>query len=141
MYTKVELIAYLEQEKVKVNTEFPKYEKTTAELFERVYAFFDVDFEELPDNRVYRCFLGSFREILCFAFETDVSKAYLRCLFKSLNNEIVVGYLGSCAKSRAKDIRFVMDRFLGLFIATWQGYNDDKRRVQEDIIRFIDYRM
>lgn len=127
MNTRAELIAYLEREKIKVNTEFPQYEETTAELFQRVYAIFDVDFEELTDNRVYRCFLGAFKEMICFAFETDVSKAYLRYFFKSLNNEIVVGYLGNCAKSRAKDIRFVMDRFLNFFVATWQGYDNDKK--------------
>lgn len=138
MNTKVELMAYLEQEKAKVNTKFPKYEKTTAELFEQVYAFFDIDFDELTDNRVYRCFLGSFKEIICFAFETDASKAYLHCFFQSLNNEIVVGYLGSYAKSRAQDIRSVMNRFLHFFVTSWQGYNDDKEKVLGRILYLID---
>ena len=141
MNPKVELTAYLKQENIKVNTEFPQYEETTAELFEQVYAFFDVDFEELTDNRVYRCFLSSFKEIICFAFEKDVPKSYLRCFFKSLNNELVVGYLGSYAKSRAKDIKNIMDRFLHFFITTWQGYGDDKKRVLENIVQLIDYWM
>jgi hypothetical protein len=141
MNPKVELTAYLERERIKVNTTFPKYEKITAELFEQVYAFIDVDFEEFTDNRVYRCFLSSFKEIICFAFEKDVPKSYLRCFFKSLNNETVVGYLGSYAKSRARDIKNVMDRFLDFFIVSWQGYDNDKKRVLEDIIQSIDYWM
>lgn len=141
MHTKAELIAHLEQEKLRVNAEFPNYVEITAELFRQIYSFFDVDFPELTDNRIYRYFLGSFKEMICFAFESDVSKAYLRCVFKGLNNEIVVGYLGNYAKSRAKDIQLTMDRFLGFFIATWQGYNDDKKRVLDEIIRFIEYQM
>ena len=141
MTTKVELTTYLEREQAIVNAEFPKYQETTVELFDRVYTFFDIDFDELTDNRVYRCFLNSFKEIICFAFDADVSKVYLRCLFKGLNNEIIVGYLGSYAKSRARDIQFAMDRFLGFFIATWQGCNDDKERVLAHIVDFIDSRM
>lgn len=141
MNPKAELTAYLEREKIKVNTEFPQYEEITAELFEQVYAFFDVDFEELTDNRVYRCFLSSFKEIISFAFEKDVPKSYLRWFFRSLNNELVVGYLGSYAKSRAKDIRNVMERFLYFFIVSWQGFDNDKRRVLEDIVQSIDYWM
>lgn len=138
MNAKAAVMEYLERDKTKVNTEFPKYEQTTAELFKQVYAFFDIDFGELTDNRAYRCFLGSFKEIICFAFEKDVSKAYLRCFFQSLNNEIVVGYLGSYAKSRATDIQLIMDRFLNFFVASWQGYDDDKEKVLERILYLID---
>ncbi len=138
MNTEVELMAYLEQMKENINAEFPKHEATTAELFDKVYAFFDIDFEELTDNRVYRCFLSFFKELICFAFDKGVSKAYLRCLFKSLNNEIIVRYLGSYAKSRTKDIKFAMDRFLNFFITTWQDCNNDKNRVLEHIVDFID---
>lgn len=81
MNTKSVLKAYLECEKNKLNSEFPKYEEITTDLFQKVYEFLNVDFEDLSDNRVYRCFLDSFKEIICFAFDKDVSKAYLRNFF------------------------------------------------------------
>ena len=70
--------------------------------------------------------------------EEDVSKAYLRCLFKSLNREDFVAYLTKHSKSRAKDIRFIMERFLHFFISSWQGYGDDKKQVLKEIVSFID---
>ena len=129
-----EITAYLEQEKNELNVKFPKNEKTTILLFKKLYEFMETDFAELSDNRVYRLFLISFKEIICFAFEEDVSKSYLRHFFQSLNNEVIIGYLVKFAKKKEKDIRFIMKRFLNLFTATWQGYNDDKNMVLEEII-------
>ena len=136
-----ELITYLKQEKNKLNFEFPKNEKTTAFLFEKLYEFLENDFEEMSDNRVYRCFLTSFKEIICFAFEEDVSKAYLRCFFKCLNREDFVAYLAKYSKSRAQDIHFIMERFLHFFISSWQGYGDDNKQVLKEIVFLIDCRM
>jgi hypothetical protein len=133
-----ELITYLKQEKNELNFEFPQNENTTASIFEMLYEFLNNDFEKISDNRVYRCFLTSFKEMICFAFEEDVSKAYLRCLFKSLNREDFVAYLTKHSKSRAKDIRFIMERFLHFFISSWQGYGDDKKQVLKEIVSFID---
>lgn len=138
---KNELLAYLEQEKANVNTKFPQYEATTLELFQQLHAFFVIDYTGLTDNRVYRCFLSFFKEIICYVFGAGVTKPYLRFIFKCLNNENVIKHLGSYAKSREADIRFDMHKFLDYFVMTWQGYNDDKQRVMEEIIRFIDNRM
>ena len=60
MGKKSELITYLEQEKNKLNFEFPKNEKTTAFLFEKLYEFLGNDFKEMSDNSVFRCFLVLF---------------------------------------------------------------------------------
>ena len=136
-----ELNKYLECEINKLNCEFPKYEEVTADLFQKVYEFLNVDFESLSDNRVYRYFLVSFKEIICYAFDRDVSKAYLRFFFKIMNKEIIVGYIANKAKSRAKDIKNIMDRFLHFFKTSWQGYYDDKDRVLGEIICLIDYWM
>ncbi|MBR2860886.1 MAG: hypothetical protein IKB86_03520 [Clostridia bacterium] len=133
-----ELIEYLKQEKDKINFEFPKNEKITDSLFEKLYDFLENDFEGMSDNRVYRCFLTSFKEMICFAFRENVSKAYLRCFFKSLNREDFVSYLAKHAKSREKDIRFIMKRFLNSFIYSWQGYDNDKNKVLNEIVVFID---
>lgn len=141
MNAKNELLAYLECEKEMLNAEFPQNAEITANLFQKVYDFFNVDFTELTDNRVYRCFLQSFKEIIGFAFEKDVSKKYLRYCFKSLNKEIVVGFLVKQAKSREKDIRFAMTWFYDSFVATWQWCDNNKKRVLAEIMSWINSQM
>ena len=141
MNKKADLIVYLEQGITKLNVEFPQNEQSTSMLFRLVFDFLDADFEEMTDNCTYRYFLTSFKELICFAFETGVSKSYLRCFFKHLNNKAFVGYLGDYAKTRANDIRLVMDRFVDFFIASWQGYDNDRKRVLENIVQSINYWM
>ena len=138
MNKKTDLIVYLEQGIHKLNAEFPKNEQSTSALFQKVVDFLDADFEEMTDNRIYRYFLTSFKELICFAFEEGVSKSYLRSFFKHLNNQLFVGYLGNYAKTRANNIRSVMDQFVGFFIATWQGFDDDRNKVLNHIVCSID---
>lgn len=141
MNKKNDLIIYLEQGIHKLNVEFPKNEQSTSALFQKVVDFLDTDFEEMTDNCIYRYFLTSFKELIGFAFETGVSKKYLRCFFKHLNNPLFIGYLGNYAKTRANDIQLVMDRFVDFFIATWQGCDNDRKRVLNNIVCSIDYWM
>ena len=141
MNKKTDLIVYLEQGITKLNIDFPQNGQSTTMLFRLVLDFLDADFAEMTDNRIYRYFLASFKELICCAFETGVSKSYLRCLFKHLNNNVFVGYLGNCAKTRANDIQLVMDRFVDFFVATWQGFDNDRKRVLDDIVSSIDYWM
>ena len=141
MNKKADLIVYLEQGIAQLNVEFPKNEQSTSALFQKVVDFLNTDFEEMTDNCIYRYFLTSFKELICFAFETGVSKSYLRCFFKYLNNQRFIGYLGNYAKTRANDIRLVMDRFVDFFIATWKGFDNDRKRVLNNIVCSIDYWM
>ena len=141
MNKKADLIVYLEQGIAQLNVEFPKNEQSTSALFQKVVDFLNTDFEEMTDSHIYRHFLTSFKELICFAFETGVSKSYLRCFFKHLNNQLFVVYLGNYAKTRANDIRLVMDRFVDFFIATWQGFDNDRKRVLNNIVCSIDYWM
>ena len=141
MNKKTDLIVYLEQGITKLNIDFPQNGQSTTMLFRLVLDFLDADFAEMTDNRIYRYFLASFKELICCAFETGVSKSYLRCLFKHLNNNVFVGYLGNYAKTRANDIQLVMDRFVDFFVATWQGFDNDRKRVLDDIVSSIDYWM
>ena len=124
-----------------MNIDFPQNGQSTTMLFRLVLDFLDADFAEMTDNRIYRYFLASFKELICCAFETGVSKSYLRCLFKHLNNNVFVGYLGNYAKTRANDIQLVMDRFVDFFIASWQGCDNDRKRVLNNIVCSIDYWM
>ena len=139
MNKKTDLIGYLEQGIHKLNVEFPKNEQSTSALFQKVVDFLNADFEEMTDNCIYRYFLTSFKELIGFAFETGVSKSYLRCFFKHLNNQLFIGYLGNYAKTRANDIQLVMDRFVDFFITSWQGCDNDRSKVLNNIVSSIDY--
>lgn len=139
MDKRADLTVCLEEGMAKLNAQFPQNEQSTTMLFQMVFDFLDADLEEMTDNSVYRFFLTSFQKLICSAFEAGVSKSYLRCLFKSLNNPVFVGYLGRYAKSRANDIKTVMDRFVGFFVTSWQGYGDDRARVLENIVTSIGY--
>ena len=141
MNKKTDLIIYLEQGIIKLNVEFPKNEQSTSALFQKVVDFLNTDFEEMTDNCIYRYFLTFFKELIGFAFETGVSKSYLRCFFKHLNNQLFVGYLGNYAKTRANDIRLVMDRFVDFFITSWQSCDNDRKSVLNNIVCSIDYWM
>lgn len=132
------LTMYLECEKEKLDTEFPQNIETTILLFEKVLDFLNTDFEELSDNKIYRHFLISFREIICFAFEKEMSKEYLRNFFKIVNNDIFLNYLSKYAKSREKDIKFVMKRLTYSFISSWQYCCNDRDKVLKDIVDLID---
>lgn len=139
MDKKADLIVCLEDGIAKLNAQFPQNEQSTTMLFQMVFDFLDADLEEMTDSRVYRFFLTSFQELICSAFEAGVSKSYLRCFFKSLNTPSFVGYLGHYAKSRENDIKTVMDRFVGFFVTSWQGYGDDRSRVLDNIVTSIGY--
>ena len=141
MNNKADLLVYLEQGIAKLNYEFPQYEHSSSMLFQKLLDFLDSDFEEMTDNYIYRHFLSSFKDLICCAFEIGVPKSYLRCLFKQLNNRIFIGYLSNFAKRRANDMQLVMDRFVDFFVATWQGFDNDRKRVLDDIVSSIDYWM
>ena len=134
MSKKTDLIAFLEQGFDKLNTDFPKNREVTAALFQKVSDFLDTDFEEMTDNCVYRHFLTSWKEIISFAVQAGVSKSYLRCFLKHLNNKMFLDYLGSYAKTRANDFRLIMNRFVNCFTVS----NVEMDSVLREIVYLID---
>ncbi len=142
MATSPELTAYLDSKRIEIDAEFPKHKETTAELFSKASDLFCIEPADMSDNRAFRYILTSLRELVCYAFEAGVSKAYLRLFFKALNSETIVSCLADCSKSRAKDIRYVMDRLLSYFTYSWQGYREENRDlVLMDVLSFIDNMM
>ena len=78
---KKDCLSYLEFEKVKLNEEFPKYESVTEELFVQVSDFMNNDFDGISENKIYRFFLDKLKDITFYAFDRNVSKAYMRSFF------------------------------------------------------------
>ena len=134
----LELKSFLEHEENNLNKRFPKHQQITMNLFHKVREFLDADFERFSDNRVYRYLLDTFRDIIYYAFDNGVSKSCLLAFFKILNKETVAKPLCYYAKSRAKDIEFILNRLLLFFTFTWQGVDNDRAKVLEEIVSFID---
>ena len=136
---KKDCLSYLEFEKVKLNEEFPKYESVTEELFVQVSDFMNNDFDDISENKIYRFFLDKLKDITHYAFDGDVSKAYMRSFFKKLNNKNVVEYLTSIMKTKSIDISNIMKRFVNFFVY-WQDSDNTKDKKFEEIIKLLDGR-
>ena len=134
---KIDCLSYLEFEKVKLNEEFPKYESVTEELFVQVSDFMNNDFDDISENKIYRFFLDKLKDITFYAFDRNVSKAYMRSFFKKLNNKNVVEYLTSIMKTKSIDISNIMKRFVNFFVY-WQDSDNTKDKKLEEIIKLLD---
>ena len=134
---KKDCLSYLEFEKVKLNEEFPKYESVTEELFVQVSDFMNNDFDDISENKIYRFFLDKLKDITFYAFDRNVSKAYMRSFFKKLNNKNVVEYLTSIMKTKSIDISNIMKRFVNFFVY-WQDSDNTKDKKLQEIIKLLD---
>ncbi len=134
---KIDCLSYLEFEKVKLNEEFPKYESVTEELFVQVSDFMNNDFDDISENKKYRFFLDNLKDITFYAFDRNVSKAYMRSFFKKLNNKNVIEYLTSIMKTKSIDISNIMKRFVNFFVY-WQDSDNTKDKKLQEIIKLLD---
>ena len=130
-------LIYLEFGKNKLNEEFPKCETVTQELFVQVSDFVNNDFDGISENKIYRLFLDKLKDITRYAFNSNVSKAYMRSFFKMLNNKNVVEYLTCIMKIKSTDISNIMKRFVNFFVY-WQDSDNTKDKKLEEIIKLVD---
>ncbi|MBQ3544630.1 MAG: hypothetical protein IJA34_06560 [Lachnospiraceae bacterium] len=134
---KKECLTYLELVQSELNEEFPKYETVIKELFIQVSDFMNNDFDGISENRIYRLFLDKLKDITRYAFDSDVSKAYMRSFFARLNNKEVVEYLTGIMKTKSIDIINIMKRFVNFFVY-WQDSDNAKEKKLEEIIKLVD---
>ncbi len=134
---KKECLTYLELVQSELKEEFPKYETVIKELFIQVSDFMNNDFDGISENRIYRLFLEKLKDITRYAFDSDVSKAYMRSFFARLNNKNVVEYLTSIMKTKSIDISNIMKRFVNFFVY-WQDSDNTKDKKLEEIIKLLD---
>ena len=134
---KNECLSYLEIEKIKLTEEFPQYETVTEELFIRVSDFMNNDFDGISENKIYRLFLDKLKDVPRYAFDSDVSKAYMRSFFKRLNNKNVIEYLADIMQTKSTDIRNIMKRFVNFFVY-WQDSDNTMDKKLEEIIKLVE---
>ena len=85
----------------------------------------------------YRFFLDKLKDITFYAFDRNVSKAYMRSFFEKLNNKNVVEYLTSIMKTKSIDISNIMKSFVNFFVY-WQDSDNTKDKKLEEIIKLLD---
>ncbi len=138
MSTYFDFSSYLECGENKLNSEFPNCGEVTKALFQKTHDFLNIDFEGLSDNRIYRYFLSNFNEMICLAFEKNASQKYMRSFFEIMSSEQFVEFLTNKAKSKAKDIQFLIERLWNFFVYAQYGFNNS---LLEEIISYIDGQM
>lgn len=137
MKLKTNCTAYLYKEKSILINDFPKYENTTEEIFIKLLEFVNTDFDGVSENKIYRNLLIIFREIICYAFENNASKAYMHRLFEKINNKKVLDYFINITKLNSQSICNILNRFVNLFVY-WQDSEQTKEFKLNEILTLID---
>ena len=116
MSLKSESLLYVETAMAEYSNEFSDKEDLIHSLSVIFSDFLNEDYDGLTENRIYRLYLDTLKEIIITAFENDASKSLLRGFFKILNNKKVTDYLSSLAKSKSSDIKFLLERLYTEFV-------------------------
>ena len=72
---------------LQLNSDYPEREDLTTYLLSKIKDFIETDFNGISENKIFRNLLITLREMIEFSFENDVTKSYLRMVFKTINNE------------------------------------------------------
>ncbi len=137
MNTKYECLTYLKNEAAELNKSFQKNEQITEELFNIFIGFIDEDYEYITDNKTYRLFLKTIKEIVIKAFENNASKSFMRVFFKKLNNKAVINYLSDIAPKQTANFKNSLARLVSEFVY-WQESDHKKELKLNYLISIID---
>ena len=116
MSLKSESLLYVETAMTEYSNEFSDKEDLIHSLSVIFSDFLNEDYDGLTENRIYRLYLDTLKEIIITAFENDASKSLLRGFFKILNNKKVTDYLSSLAKTKSIDIKYQLHRLYNEFV-------------------------
>lgn len=130
-------ISYLKIEKNSLLSDFPKFENITEKVFENLFEFLDEDFDGISENKVFRCYLATLKEMIIICFEFKCSKVYMRSLFKKLNNKMYLNYVVSLMLSKSNDIKFISERLINEF-GYWQNSDNTRDEKEKDILIYLD---
>lgn len=135
MNINTECLTYLETAKFQLTEEFPNNSDLSNTLFLKICDFVNEDFDGVVENKIYRCFIGQFIDIIEVSFENNASKSYLRSFFKKLNNRIFINYLSTLMPSKSNDISFTIDRLVNFFV--YQDSTSKKEYRLEEILSYL----
>ena len=136
MATNKDCILYLDDIKAQLIEEFPTNKELTEKNFLMVYNFVCTDFNGVSENKIFRIFLNTFKDVIEFSFQNDASKSYMRTIFKKLNNKKVLDYLSVYMPAKSTVIKFIMDRFVNFFVYQ-QDLSISKEYKLKEIVDFV----
>ena len=136
MATNKDCILYLDDIKAQLIEEFPTNKELTEKNFLMVYNFVCTDFNGVSENKIFRIFLNTFKDVIEFSFQNDASKSYMRTIFKKLNNKKVLDYLSVYMPAKSTVIKFIMDRFVNFFVYQ-QDLSISKEYRLKEIVDFV----
>ena len=139
MKQKEACLLYLDSAKSRLINDFPNNKELTDDLFIKVYNFVDTDFQGVSENKVFRIYLNTLKEVVELAFQKDASKSYMRNVFKQLNNEKLFDYLSIYINKKSTDVKFLMNKLVNFFV--YQDTTRQKESILNEIIEFIDMYM
>lgn len=136
MATNKDCILYLDDIKAQLIEEFPTNKELTEKIFLMVYNFVCTDFNGVSENKIFRIFLNTFKDVIEFSFQNDASKSYIRTIFKKLNNKKFLDYLSVYMPAKSTAIKFIMDRFVNFFVYQ-QDLSISKEYRLKEIVNFV----
>jgi len=140
MSSTTDCLAYLKNAQSELDNKFPENKQLTDSLFAIFSDFVSSDYEGASDNKIYRLYLCTLKEILNIAFENNASKSYLHCFFKKMNTKVITDCLSSLSNSHSSDFKNILSRMVTEFVY-WQESDHKKELKLNHLTELIDNHM
>ncbi len=121
---------------MQINIDFPSNEELTNFLIAQINEFICTDFDGIPENKVFRLFLNTIKEMIEFSFKNNASKSYLRNIFKAINNKLLIEIFTNIMPKRINDVKFILRRLINFFV--YQDVTSSNEYRLTEIIDFIE---
>jgi len=137
MSSKNDCLSYLRNAKSELDNDSPENGQLTDSLFAIFSDFVSSDYKGVSDNKIYRLYLYTLKEILNVAFENNASKSFMRSFFKKLNTKVITDYLSSLSRSHSSDFKNTLSRMVTEFVY-WQESDHKKELKLNHLTELID---
>ena len=134
-----EFTAYLDKKTAEIIKDFPALKALTLRLTDKIKDFTEEDFEGVNENKVYRIFLDTVREIVNISIEENATKSYMRSFFKALDSKEVHKALTPFMQSKAEKVKSITDRMVNFYV--YQDPTSSEEYRKSEIMRYLDNMM
>lgn len=134
-----EFTAYLDKKTAEIIKDFSAFEALTLRLADKIKDFAEEDFEGVNENKVYRIFLDTVREMVEISIEEKASKSYLRCFWKVLDSKVAHKALTPFMQSKAEKVKSITDRMVNFYV--YQDPTSSEEYRKSEIMRYLDNMM
>ena len=127
---------YIDNKKAELLKAFPDYENLTETFFRRITDFVAEDFEGFSENKVYRIFLKTVKDIVNISFEEKASKSYLRSFWKIIDTKDVCNCLTTFMRSKSSSVKCITARMVNFYVYLNTTSSEEYQR--REIFDFLD---